>query len=119
MKIGPGDVQAFIDIYTAFARGERAITGRPQLALLASIYDAMDRLTRPAQTQDGQQVRAPIPEGGELELNPAQARTLATVAGAGLSDGNRFCDARRALVAFALLERLVAEVEAVSNGDRS
>lgn len=109
MKIGPGDVQAFIDVYTAFARGERTITGRAALPMLASIYDALDKLTRPAQSPDGQSVRAPIPEGGELEMTPTQVRVLYSVAGEAFNNGQRFCDARRSLIALNLLERLNAE----------
>ena len=111
MKISPGEVQAFVDVYSAFVKGERQVQGRPALQMLVGIYDCLDKLTRPAQSADGQPARAPNPSGGELELTAAQVEVIFHVASAGLAETPRLCDARRALAAFTLLDRMNAEVE--------
>jgi len=111
IKIPPDGVQAYIDVYTAFAHGERKVTGRNAIPLLVEGYDVLDQLTVPGHAPDGTPARAPRREGGELVADADAFKVLVAVATPALVGDQRFCDARRSQAALALLEHMAAEAD--------
>ncbi len=110
MKLTPGDMQAFADIYNAFLQGERRMGGgRETLRALVNVYSLLDTLTVPARAPDGSPARIPVREGGELSGEPDLFRALVMVATPVLTGEQRACDARRALAALDLLDRMTQE----------